>query len=353
MDYANAYLRLKEFFTHQTLGDVLFRSKDFRPGTSDEEEAYLYHEGILSPVIYDYLSSETPSELIEALQALHFVEVDASLTVYDIVELFEREYFARSMDKPLSPYFADVLASDGVADYMTGRYTPYESVTWGDPEKYFKLFKDIDRRYGHNALCIVNALLQEYNPLNNYDMSQTETPNITHAKYGNNTETETLNLTNTKLGSSNMSDTPTLLETRHEERNTDMSTAGDNSASTWGFNTAVSVATPISEGDAHSRTQGSKTDNYTDGTIGLSGKRSDVVEQHADTETQTGTRTTADNYADTETETGTRSLTRSGNSGVITSQQMLQSELELRKYDVMETIYEFFDKILVRSVYVD
>lgn len=48
----------------------------------------------------------------------------------------------------------------------------------------------------------------------------------------------------------------------------------------------------------------------------------------------------------TETETGTDTLTRSGNIGVTTSQQMLQSEFEVRKYDFYKKIYEDIDSIL-------
>ena len=53
----------------------------------------------------------------------------------------------------------------------------------------------------------------------------------------------------------------------------------------------------------------------------------------------------------TETETGTETLERSGNIGVTTSQQMLQSEFEVRKYDFYKEIYKDIDSILCLKIY--
>lgn len=53
----------------------------------------------------------------------------------------------------------------------------------------------------------------------------------------------------------------------------------------------------------------------------------------------------------TETETGTDTTERSGNIGVTTSQQMLQSEFEVRKYDFYKEIYKDIDSILCLKIY--
>ena len=50
-------------------------------------------------------------------------------------------------------------------------------------------------------------------------------------------------------------------------------------------------------------------------------------------------------------ERGTDTLTRHGNIGVTTSQQMLQSELDLRKLDFQKRIFDDLDKIIVRNYY--
>ena len=49
--------------------------------------------------------------------------------------------------------------------------------------------------------------------------------------------------------------------------------------------------------------------------------------------------------------TDTHTLTRTGNIGVTTSQQMLESELSLRKYDFYKNIYEDIDSLLTLKVY--
>lgn len=68
------------------------------------------------------------------------------------------------------------------------------------------------------------------------------------------------------------------------------------------------------------------------------------------------TATTESDPLENETKTiatgsGTRELTRSGNIGVTTSQQMLQSELDLRRYDFMGEVFKCLDRILFSGVY--
>lgn len=46
-----------------------------------------------------------------------------------------------------------------------------------------------------------------------------------------------------------------------------------------------------------------------------------------------------------------RELTRKGNIGVTTSQQMIESELELREYNLIEAIYSDIDSILTLKIY--
>lgn len=63
------------------------------------------------------------------------------------------------------------------------------------------------------------------------------------------------------------------------------------------------------------------------------------------------------NEAGSETETSSnaddneRKLTRSGNIGVTTSQQMLQSEIDLRSYDFIESIMRDLDTVLCLAIY--
>lgn len=62
---------------------------------------------------------------------------------------------------------------------------------------------------------------------------------------------------------------------------------------------------------------------------------------------ESSTETTSEGNADD----NRRELTRSGNIGVTTSQQMLQSEIDLRKWNFTEMMYEDVDSICTLSIY--
>ena len=120
---------------------------------------------------------------------------------------------------------------------------------------------------------IHDALYTSYSPLENYDMTQTETPDITHTK-------------NVK---------------------SDLKTSNG----LYGFNSSSLV--PQSETES----SGAKLDNE-----------------------------------ETNKESGTRTLTRHGNIGVTTSQQMLQSEIDLRSnFQFVKHIYGDVDSILCLLTY--
>ena len=146
----------------------------------------------------------------------------------------------------------------------------------------------IYNRFATKWKKIYDALMIEYNPLENYSMVEERTPDLTFE------ETENVN---------------TEVTTNRET----------NATSKYkGFNASDPVTITSTDG----------TDDVT--TSGLS----------ADNET---TKTT--------TNTGTETLTRSGNIGVTTSQQMLESEFKVRQYDFYKMIYNDIDSILCLSVY--
>ena len=147
----------------------------------------------------------------------------------------------------------------------------------------------IENRFGSKWNKIYSALNESYNPLENYNMSETRTPNLT--------ETRTPNLTHSETASNTSS--------------TDVENG------VYGFNSTNSNPSTDSTG--------SQTDSLN--------------------------RTNTDTGTETKTNTGTESLSRSGNIGVTTSQQMLESELELRKYDFYQMIYNDIDTILCLKIY--
>lgn len=140
------------------------------------------------------------------------------------------------------------------------------------------------------------ALTTEYNPINNYDSVENSTD--THEYTGTQT--------NEHEATKNNTDTPNITRTSNG--------SNDSSGSLYGFNSTSAVPSDEANGTSQS------TDKET-GTVTSNG-------------TENGTNTRTDNLK----ETITHELTRSGNIGVTTSQQMIESELELRKkqfYNIM------------------
>ncbi len=167
----------------------------------------------------------------------------------------------------------------------------------------------IYNRFGAKWIKIYNALNEEYNPLENYSMSETRTPNLT--------ETRTPNITHVETRTPNITHT--------ENASTTSSTDVENGV--YGFNSTNSNPSTDS--------QGSQTDSI----------------ERTDVETGSETRNNTETGTETKKNTGTETLTRSGNIGVTSSQQLLESELELRKYDFYQMIYNDIDSILCLKIY--
>lgn len=159
-----------------------------------------------------------------------------------------------------------------------------------------ELANNIITKFAINWNRIYDAWVQDYEPLENYNMHQVETPDIT--------KTKTFE-----------SDT-----TDERKVKTSMSTDTD----VYGFNSS----SPVPSGKA--TTSGLDTDNV-------------------ETVHRTGS---AEKNVETEDEDGTRTLDRNGNIGVTTSQQMLQSEIDLRNnFNFVNHIMDDVDSELCLLVY--
>lgn len=145
------------------------------------------------------------------------------------------------------------------------------------------------QRFGDKWTRLWDALQLDYNVIENYSMTETE---------------------------SHEDD-----ESRERSINTDITVTGtgDSGSDVYGFNSSTPVPQAATIGSTTQRTRGSGEDNTEQDTVGRS---------------------------------GTRELTRSGNIGVTTSQQMIESEFELRmKNDFYEVVYKDTDSILTIPIY--
>lgn len=145
------------------------------------------------------------------------------------------------------------------------------------------------RKYS-NLSRMVTALSSEYNPIENYDRKEdwTDTPDVTYTKSG---------------GHSNHIDS-------------ESSSNIDNEVSAFNSDALV----PDTSGNSVQKGGSTETFTYTD-----------------ESQKETGTRTHAGRAH--------------GNIGVTTNQQMIQSELDLRIYDIYETLATMFEKDFLIRVY--
>lgn len=180
-------------------------------------------------------------------------------------------YVGYSADKYISPLTQKLLNHYSSVDDVNGDIT-----------------KMIYRRFAIKWKKIFDALMAQYNPLENYSMLEERTPELTTK------ETENVN--------------------------TEVTTNRETNASSKykGFNASDPVTITTTDGKEDVTTSGASADNETHR----------VIEN-----------------------TGKETLTRSGNIGVTTSQQMLESEFKVRQYDFYKMVYNDIDSILCLSIY--
>lgn len=233
------------------------------------------------------------------------------------------------------------------------------------------------------------TLSLEYNPISNYDMTETETASGTKSGTRLNTGTQTVNETGTQetahTGTQTTESTGTqatahtgtqTTESTGTAENEHTGTQGTTSTSSaqgsgegstenniFGFNSSTSVgdsdsatttSTTNSATGSETRTDNltdtltnnltdERTDNLTDTlTNNLTDERTDNL---TDTRTDNLTNQRTDNLSETTsgTDSSSRTLTRTGNIGVTTSQQMIQSERDL-------WLWNFFYSVVFKDV---
>ena len=172
-----------------------------------------------------------------------------------------------------------------------------------------------------HRLCSLNwdkqwaTVSAEYNPIENYSMREQMTNDATVTTYGKQS-TRTDNLTHAKTGTETRETAPDL------ETVTDKAMAGFNSA------------TPVDTDKETQTTTGTQTDETTYNTQ----------------DTDTGTQSNVDSGSDTSTRNYV--LTRSGNIGVTTSQQMLESERALWRWNFLQNVvFPDLDRIVTSPSY--
>lgn len=191
----------------------------------------------------------------------------------------------------------------------------------------------------------------EYNPIENYSMVEEETPDISRRRQVSNDYEERdvksfdRDITREERATDDFSETDTTTTKTDYTVSTDTETASD----IYGFNSNSPVPSNEANGNSTVHTTGAENDNVvTTGREKVGGMIStETADGDANKETNVHTQA---GYVE-ETETGTRELTRSGNIGVTTSQQMLESEIALWEWNFYETVFNDVDSVLTIPVY--
>ena len=204
-------------------------------------------------------------------------------------------------DSDTYPMVSSFINSDNYRDLDIEYYVGYSADKYIAPltEKLLNHYDSVDdanddiakmiyRRFATKWKKIYDALMTQYNPLENYSMLEERTPELTTE------ETENVN--------------------------TEVTTNRETNASSKykGFNASDPVTITTTDGSEDVTTSGASRDNET----------------HKVTEN-----------------TGKETLTRSGNIGVTSSQMMLEQEFKVRQYDFYKMIYNDIDSILCLSIY--
>lgn len=201
------------------------------------------------------------------------------MTVKESPSHFENIFDSVKFFIPLSVYPSDLYLM------WVLRYSAFNYIS--DDESEIKSYIDIlSKIYSERFTKSVNALLTEYNPIENYNSTETENIEIT----GENSSTSEISTTATGETTSNTTGETTETLSPYDSENFNNNTKNNSSANT--------------------------------------------------TENTSSSDNSSNTMSGTSSQTNARTLKRSGNIGVTTSQQMIQSEIELRKNDL---INDFFD----------
>lgn len=198
--------------------------------------------------------------------------------------------------------------------------------------------KIIHAKYFPNWLRLAQAFYSDYNPIENYSMEEERTPNLTTTEVENEQSSKDNSLVNTG----------TTKNTGTITNDSSLQSTANNSENTSNTHLVSPFNSPSEYVNNEKNDIVVSSDNNINNT-GSTIQTDDTTK--TDDYTTTGTESNNVDTNRTITATGTEKLTRSGNIGVTTSQQMIESEISLRKLDIINMIYEDIDKVITIPYY--
>lgn len=256
---------------------------------------------------------------------------------FEQLDLLDMGYYSHSANKLVSPILFDFA------------HTTQNQIVQLTTEQRTKIAGMVFTIYNRKWSKLWNVLSVEYNPINNYDMVEEETVNHTIENEGSDTGT----VTNAHTGTISNQETHTGTLTNgidKEKTNTGTQTNNDISSSDdslYGFNSSSSV--PSDSND--STINRTRTDNLVESEDTTETETRNLTDTNTQTLNNSDTETNNLSHANTETKEESRSLSRSGNIGVTTTQQMLTSEIELWQWNFYKQVFDDIDSLLCLDVY--
>lgn len=286
------------------------------------------------------------SEVFDVWGSTYFWTKIQELTGYEELAADDMalKYAQRSGEKPIAPILEHITDSDKIGEL-------------------------IYRHYSKNWKHLHDILLLEYNPIDNYDRMESVTDKETHTgtvdTTGEHTKgtkverTPDITRTETNTRTPNLTSSGTNTEeytptTKTEEANSGTDTDSRKQAS---FSSSVqevykdehlkgSKTTTTKSGKDTTKTTSTQTETGTEKNE-MTGKESGTdTTQYSGKDTDTNTQTTD------ETTTQTRTAHINGNIGVTTTQQMMESEINLwSTYNFCEKIMQDVDNLITLRIY--
>lgn len=227
----------------------------------------------------------------------------------------------------------------------------------------------VNGMYKHKWDKLMAVAEIEYDPIHNYSDSMIETIEYseevdgTKSVTGSHSDTRTDNLTKTETDlrtytdTYNVTDTETDNKTKQETRN--LSNTGTNASEDgiFGFNSSTSVGDSDTSGSTSNLESGTITETRT-GTetnvkTGTEGRThgGTLTDQNTGTQTNAGSNSSSETSGNDTTGDKTREYTKTGNIGNISTQKLLNEEMDLWKYNFIYEMMHDVAKLITLPIY--
>lgn len=251
-------------------------------------------------------------------------------------------YYSHSAQKLISPVVFDV---SGNIDNIVNCSDLSELTT----EQRTAIAGMIFNIYNRKWTKLWNVYQITYDPITNYSMTETET--IERDVTRNGVEEGTIDNTNSGTivdagseGGTVTTDTAGTTTNTGTQSNDGTSNTEDG---IFGFNSSISVGSDTSD----NQTSNVRTDNLSSTSDETVTETKNLTDRNTKTLDVTDAESRYLTHNNSENDDSTRELTRSGNIGVTTSQQMIESEIELWQWNYFKQVFEDIDSILCLDIY--